>query len=118
MNENQIGVVRNARRDPFEIELVKKDDPLCLPVEAMPLDGLLAIYRNPSLPIPLRFKAMAEAAKYMHPRMGIQVHMDETSFAGRLERAIERSNKIKNGAVLVNGTKLIEAKLETIRRRI
>ena len=80
----------------------------------MPLDGLLAIYRNPSLPIPLRFKAMAEAAKYMHPRMGIQVHMDETSFAGRLERAIERSNKIKNGA----GTKLIETKPEPIRRRI
>src|SRR6516225_4076818 len=90
------------------VVFVQETDPLGLPLNAMPLDGLLAIFRNPSLPIPLRFKAMAEAAKYMHPR----------SFAGRLERAIERSNKIKNGAVLVNGTKLIEAKLETIRRRI
>jgi len=73
--------------------------------------------RFDQLPIALH-RLHPEAAKYMHPRMGIQVHMDETSFAGRLERAIERSNKIKNGAVLVNGTKLIEAKLETIRRRI
>ena len=118
MNENQIGVVRNARRDPFEIELVKKDDPLCLPVEAMPLDGLLAIYRNPSLPIPLRFKAMAEAAKYMHPRMGIHVQMDETSFAFRLDKAVERSNKVKNGQAICNGQKLIEAQPQTFRKRI
>jgi hypothetical protein len=119
MSENQIGVVRNARRDPLEIELIKRDDPLGLPFNAMPLDGLLAIYRNPSLPIPLRFKAMAEAAKYMHPRMGIQVYMDENSFAGRLERAIERATKVKQGQVIMNGGgKLIEAKPEGFRRRI
>jgi hypothetical protein len=69
--------------------------------------------RFDQLPIALH-RLHPEAAKYMHPRMGIQVHMDETSFAGRLERAIERSNKIKNGA----GTKLIETKPEPIRRRI
>ena len=89
-----------------------------MPIEAMPLDGLIAIYRNPSPPIPLRFKAMAEAAKYMHPRMGIQVHMDESSIAARLERAIERAMRAKNGQAVCNGTKLIEAKPETIRRRI
>ena len=76
---------------------VQTRDPPGLPIESMPLDGLLAIYRNPSLPIPLRFKAMAEAAKYMHPRMGIQVHMDEHSFAARLEKAVQRAAKIKNG---------------------
>ena len=117
MSENQIGVVRNARRDPLEIELIKRDDPLCLPVEAMPLDGLLAIYRNPSLPIPLRFKAMAEAAKYMHPRMGIQIQVDEKSFAARLDKAIERATRVKNGQAVVNGrTKLIVG--QVIRRRI
>ena len=45
-------------------------DPLGLPFGATPLEGLLAVMRNPSLSTQLRFKAMAEAAKYMHPRMG------------------------------------------------
>jgi len=42
----------------------------------------------------------------MHPRLGVQVHLDENSIAARLEKPIERA---------VNGAKLLEAKPEEMR---
>jgi hypothetical protein len=47
--------------------------------------------------------------------------IDEASFAYRLDKAVERSNKIKNGEPMVNGPKLIEGRATQgaiIRRRI
>jgi len=36
--------------------------------------------------------------------------VDGEDFASRLQRALDRSDKVRNGAVLTNGAKLIEAK--------
>jgi len=44
-------------------------------------------------------------------RSSLTAVVDEASFAFQLDKAVERSNQIKNGQVIVNGTKLIEAKL-------
>jgi hypothetical protein len=46
--------------------------------------------------------------------MGIQVHMDEHSFAARLEKAVQRAAKIKNGEL----KKLAPPAQGLIRRRI
>jgi hypothetical protein len=84
-----------------------KNDPLGIPLNATPLDGLIAIYRNPRLGEGLRFKAMAEAAKYMHYRMGVNVQVN--TFAERLDEVIERRQARGR---LVNQPKVIEAKPE------
>jgi hypothetical protein len=36
--------------------------------------------------------------------------LDEASFSARLEKAIALTDRARNGEVIVNGTKLIEAK--------
>jgi hypothetical protein len=85
-------------------------DPLGIPPDATPLEALVAIYRSPKNDQNVRFKAIAEAAKYMHPRLAVTGIVNEQGLAYRLERAIERSEKAKNGIVPQNGVKLIEAK--------
>jgi len=90
-----------------------KDDPLGLPLDASPLDGFIAIYRNPRLSEYLRFKAMAEAAKYIHAKLSTVALVQPGDFARKLDIAIERSNRAK----LINGeAKAIEAKPSGVRR--
>jgi hypothetical protein len=48
------------------------------------------------------------ALQFEHPRLAVTAVIDESSFAYRLGQAVERSNRIKNGEVVVNGRKLIE----------
>jgi len=85
----------------------EQDDPLGLPPNASPLDGFIAIYRNPRLSEYLRFKAMTEAAKYMHAKLSTVALVQPGEVARKLDDAIERSNRAK----LINGeAKAIEAK--------
>src|SRR6516165_4977238 len=44
--------------------------------------------------------------------------LDEASFAARLEKAVQRTERVRNGQAIMNGMKLIEAKPEPFRRRI
>jgi hypothetical protein len=57
--------------------------------------------------------------QFEHPKLAVTAVISEGSFADRLDKAVERSNRIKNGEVVVNGQpKLIEAKPEGFKRRI
>lgn len=82
-----------------QIREEQQKDPLQLPLDATPLDGFIAIYRNPRLPEHLRFRAMAEAAKYMHAKLSTVALVQPGDFARKLDIAIERSNRAK----LING---------------
>jgi len=87
-------------------------DELELPSDCTPLEGLVALYRNPRLPEGLRFKAMAEAAKYMHARIAVRADVS-ASFAERLEEVIQRRMAKPQ---VTNGMKVIEAKPSGVRR--
>src|SRR5262249_37256640 len=79
---------------------VEDDDPLKLEPNAMSLEGLQAIYRNPSLSITTRIRAMMAALPFETPKLAVTAVISDNDFAAQLDRAIERSN----------GNKLIEAK--------
>ena len=49
LRASSVGFDQAMRRDPLEIELIKKDDPLGLPIEPMPLDGLTICNGQPRL---------------------------------------------------------------------
>ena len=61
------------------------------------LDFLQAVYLNETLPLPVRLRAAVEAAPYEHPKLtAVSVGFrDGNSFADRLDRAVEASNRAK-----------------------
>src|SRR5262249_59634225 len=73
---------------------VEEDDPLKLGPNAMSLEGLQAIYRNPSLPLTTRMRAMMAAAPYETPKLAVTAVISDNDFAAQLDRAIERSKMI------------------------
>jgi hypothetical protein len=70
------------------------------------LDFLQAVYLNEQLPLSVRLRAAVEAAPYEHAKLSAVAvgYMTSDTFAERLDRAIERSNRAK----------LIEAKAEHV----
>ena len=61
------------------------------------LEFLQAVYLNEQLPLSVRMRAAIEAAPYEHPRMtAVSVgFLDSNTFAERLDRAIDASNRAK-----------------------
>jgi len=61
------------------------------------LDFLRRVYRSPRQPMSLRMRAATEALPHEHPRMtAVSVgYYDGNSFAQRLDRAIDASNRAK-----------------------
>jgi hypothetical protein len=98
---------------------LRQQDPLGLSPDATSLDFHQAVYRNPSLPIPTRQRSAIAALQFEHPKLAMTAVVDESSFAFRLDKAIERTNRLRNGEPMMNGQqKLIEAQPQTIRRRV
>jgi len=97
---------------------LRQQDPLGLSPDATSLEFHQAVYRNPLLPIPTRQRSAIAALQFEHPKLAVTAVIDEASFAYRLDKAVERTMKAKNGQAIMNGTKLIEAKPEPFRRRI
>jgi hypothetical protein len=83
-----------------------------------PLEFLTAVYSNPGLPLNTRIRAAMACLPFVHPKLMVGAILDEASFAARLEKAVDRTMKAKNGQAITNGMKLIEAKPEPFRRRI
>ena len=82
------------------------------------LTFLQSVYQNEAVPLPVRMRAAAIAIEYERPRLAVTALIDEASFAARLEKAVQRTDRARNGQAIMNGTKLIEAKPEPMRRRI
>jgi len=71
------------------------DDPLKLDDEALSLDGLQAIYRNPGLPLTTRMRAMIAAIPFETPKLLATAVMNEGSFADLLDRRLKRIQEMK-----------------------
>jgi hypothetical protein len=87
---------------------VEDDDPLKLEPNAMSLEGLQAIYRNPALPLTTRMRAMMAAVPYESPKLIATALIataivNEGSFAELLDQRLKRIEQMK----------LIEAKPTT-----
>ena len=74
-------------------------DELCLPDDAQPLGLLLAVARDPHLPLHTRLRAAIAAAPFVHPKLGATAIIPfGEDFATRLERAVLRSAKARLAA--------------------
>jgi hypothetical protein len=68
-----------------------------LPPDGTSLDLLRMVYRNPSLPLPVRMRAAISALQYEHPRLAVVAQINEQSFAEVLERRLQNMERINNG---------------------
>ena len=95
---------------------IEDDDPLKLNPNAMSLEGLQAIYRNPALPLTTRMRAMMAAVPYESPKLIATAIVNEGSFAELLDRRLKRIEEMKlieakptapiNGTAPTNGDRL------------
>ena len=74
---------------------VEDDDPLKLEPNAMSLEGLQAIYRNPALPLTTRMRAMMAAVPYESPKLIATAIVNEGSFAELLDQRLKRIEQMK-----------------------
>jgi hypothetical protein len=68
---------------------------LTVPEGASPVDFMMAVYRDIRQPMERRLRAARECAPYVHPKLSTTaVLIDGGSFAERLQRSIERTQKV------------------------
>jgi hypothetical protein len=68
-----------------------------LPANGTSLDLLRAVYRNPSLALPVRMRAAIAALPHEHPRLAVMAQISEQSFAEVLERRLQNMERVSNG---------------------
>jgi hypothetical protein len=68
----------------------RKEDQLNLGPNAMSIDLLRAVYRNPSIPLPIRIRCAVAALPHEVPRLAVTALVNEQSFAELLERRLKR----------------------------
>jgi hypothetical protein len=85
--ENPIRLI-DARVDKMNGELE-------FPPDGISLDLLRAVYRNPSIPLPVRMRAAIAAAPFEAPKLAVTAQVSESDFASLLDRRIERMKLIE-----------------------
>src|SRR6187200_2682562 len=58
-----------------------KETPLEFPPNGMSIDLLRAVYRNPSIPLPVRIRCAVAALPHEVPRLQVTAQVNEQSFA-------------------------------------
>lgn len=68
------------------------------------LDFLQAVYRNPSIPLPVRMRAAIAALPHEVPRLAVTALVNEQSFAEVLERRLKHMAQVDamNGQQQIN----------------
>ena len=101
-------------------ELTREDDPLQLSANALGLDGLQAVYRNPRLPLQMRIRAMIAALPFETPKLAVTATVSEHDFATLLDRRLKRIEEMKAKEIeatpVINGEK-VDARLPDRRFR-
>jgi hypothetical protein len=64
--------------------------PLEFPPNGMSIDLLRAVYRSPSIPLPVRLRAAIAALPHEVPRLAVTALVNEQSFAELLDKRIKR----------------------------
>jgi len=87
----------------------RKEDQLNLGPNAMSIDLLRAVYRNPSIPLPIRIRCAVAALPHEVPRLAVTALVNEQSFAELLENRLKRMEAM-NGQLPSQGpqTQMIE----------
>jgi hypothetical protein len=73
----------------------RKEDRLNLGPNGMSIDLLRAVYRNPSIPLPVRMRAAIACLPHETPRLMVQALVNEQSFAELLERRLKHQAQIE-----------------------
>jgi hypothetical protein len=68
----------------------KMNGELDFPPNGMSIDLLRAVYRNPSIPLPVRIRCAVAALPHETPRLAVTALVNEQSFAELLDRRIKR----------------------------
>ena len=83
--------------------------PLDFPPNGMSIDLLRAVYRNPSIPLPVRIRCAIASLPHEVPRLQVSALVNEHSFAELLEARIKKFDAM-NGQTQVIDQPQIEAK--------
>src|SRR6516165_5497 len=87
-----------------------EDDPLQLSANALGLEGLQAVYRNPRLPLQMRIRAMIAALPFETPKLAVTATVSENDFATLLDRRLKRIEEMKANAIeatpVIDGEKI------------
>jgi hypothetical protein len=71
-----------------------------LPPNGTSLDLLRAIYRNPSLALPVRMRAAIAALPFEAPKLSVIAQVSETDFAAILDRRLQNMERLNNGKAI------------------
>jgi hypothetical protein len=83
----------------------KMNASLEMSADGMSLELLQAVYRNPSIPLPVRMRAAIAALPFEYPKLAVTAMVTEQDFAAALDRRLEQMRRIE-----AEQAKLIEAK--------
>jgi len=76
------------------------DDPIAVGSDAKAHDVLVAIYRNPKMPLHTRMKAAMAAIAYESPKLAVTATMSGRDFASLLEARISRYRKLEAAKII------------------
>jgi hypothetical protein len=79
------------------MEMVReRETPLEFPHDGMSIDLLRAVYRNPSIPLPVRMRAASIAIAFESPKLAVTGIVEaDSDFATLLDRRIRRMEQAK-----------------------
>jgi hypothetical protein len=81
----------------------KMNGELDFPPNGMSIDLLRAVYRNPSIPLPVRIRAAVAALPHETPRLQVTAQVNEQSFAELLDKRLARIDAMNAKAKATNG---------------
>ena len=88
------------------------------PPNGMSLDLLRAVYRNPSIPLPVRLRAAMACLPHEAPKLAVTYQASETDFAEMLDRRIKHMEQMKMIPPPSAGAVEVKPTVERMRRRI
>src|SRR5262245_8417258 len=95
----------------------KESDPFDLGPNAMGLDLLRAVYRNPGLDLPVRMRAAMACLPFESPKLAVVAQVTENDIATILDRRIARYQQM-NQIAAANNQKVINSETSVSDRAI
>jgi len=89
---------------------IEAQQALQLRPDATSLELLQAVYRNPSMALPVRIRWAMAALPFEHPKLQVVSQVTENSFAEILERRIRRFAEMENAKVIEKPPPKVEVK--------
>src|SRR5262245_10095112 len=86
------------------------DDPLQLGPDALSLEGLQKVYRNPRLPLQTRMRAMMAAIPYESPKLAVTAVVSQNDFASMLDQRLERMKALEQQKLISAQPQQVETK--------